>query len=171
MSQDTLTQTELKQQLHYDPYTGDFTRLVSNSGRVRAGSIAGCINAQGYNLISINYKRYLSHRLAFLWMTGAFPENMVDHINHKRAYNRWVNLRAATRSENLRNSRKRSDNTSGCKGVYFNKGAGKYVARIMANGVKKHLGLFDTPEEAHQVYCQAADKHYGKFAYHGKRRE
>ena len=159
-----LSQAELKELLHYDPETGEFTWLVSNSNRVKVGDIAGCINKLDYRTIAINRKIYLAHRLAFLWMTEAFPENMVDHINHDKSDNRWENLRPATRAENKRNTWKQSNNTSGFKGVYFNKGVGKYVAHVTVNGAKKYLGCFTSPEEAYQARCCAEDEYYGEFA-------
>ena len=65
-----LAQKELKELLHYDPETGIFTWLVSPSSKVKAGSIAGHVHLNGYRYIQVNCKRYLSHRLAWLYMTG-----------------------------------------------------------------------------------------------------
>ena len=166
MSQDTLTQEYLKSLLSYDPETGDFTRLVS-SGKVKVGDIAGGFDTYGYRQISINNKKYKAHRLAFLWMEGSFPDDMVDHINHKPSDNRWINLRPATRAENQHNRQTNSKNTSGYKGIYFHKATGKYVAQVTVDRKTKYLGCFTDPEEAHKAYCQAANKFHGEFACTG----
>ena len=158
-----LTQTRLKEVLEYDPTTGIFTNRVSRSN-MRAGSVAGCVTPNGYISISIDGKRYLAHRLAYLCVVGSFPPDHIDHINGIRDDNRLANLRVATRSENCRNSRKRSNNTTGYKGVWFDKRTGKFQAQIRINGKKKYLGLFLTPEEAHRAYAKAANTLHGEYA-------
>ena len=95
-------------------------------------------------------------------MLGRWPADQVDHINLIRSDNRWCNLREATQSENARNTRARHNNTSGVKGV--NKYRDKWHAKISFNGRRIHLGYFDTPEEAHAVYCRAAAKYHGVYA-------
>ena len=94
-----LDQKTLKENLEYCPDTGNFTWLVSKNNRVKAGAIASNINYYGYVRIGINGKQYGAHRLAFLWMTGEFPDEC-DHINHQRSDNRWENLRSVTSAEN-----------------------------------------------------------------------
>jgi HNH endonuclease/AP2 domain len=88
----------------------------------------------------------------------------VDHINGVRHDNRPSNLRPATQSENLANTRLRSNNTSGLKGASFHKQAGRWRAAIRIDGRQRHLGLFDTPEEAHAAYVRAARELFGEFA-------
>lgn len=84
----------------------------------------------------------------------------VDHINNNPMDNRRANLRLASRAENCRNTRKPKVNTSGYKGATFDKQTGKWRAQI----AHRHLGRFDTPEEAHEAYCKAAKELYGEFA-------
>ena len=98
-----LTQERLKQLLNYDPETGIFTRIISVSSNALKGDIAGWINGHGYRQLSIDYKKYDCHRLAFLYMLGKLPNEEVDHINHIRSDNRWINLREVTRHENKKN--------------------------------------------------------------------
>jgi len=112
-----LTQDNLKKLLHYSPDTGVFTWLVSSARRIKIGYIAGCIDPQGYRVISVNKRLYQAHRLAFLYMTGGFPENDTDHINGFCGDNRWCNLRSVTNAENRRNQRTPRNNTSGIMGV------------------------------------------------------
>lgn len=136
-----LTQSRLKQLLRYDPQTGCFTRVVARPGW-RPGSTAGRVNHDGYHQIVVDGRRYSSHRLAFLYMTGEFPCGEVDHINRDRSDNRWVNLRDVSHASNLRNTRLRSDNSSGLVGVRWVPRQGKWHARIKINGQFLHLGSF-----------------------------
>ena len=96
-------------------------------------------------------------------MTGKWPENDIDHINVARGDNRFSNLREATRSENLRNRGAQKNNTSGFKGVSWQKSSRKWDARINIHGKVVHLGYFDDPEDAYQAYCQAAKELHGEF--------
>jgi len=100
-------------------------------------------------------------------MNGKFPPNDTDHKNGIRDDNRWTNLRAATKNQNMANMRKHRNNKSGFKGVSFHKESRKWVAFIQLNGKNKSLGYFKKPIEAHKAYCEVADKHHGEFSNHG----
>jgi hypothetical protein len=162
-----LTQARLRELLTYDPATGIFTRCVGRGG-VRAGSVAGCVWEKGANgpylRISIDGRQYSAHRLAFLWITGEFPPDDVDHIDGDGLNNRLGNLRAATRTQNLANRRRHKNNTSGFKGVSFHKRERRFRAKIQVGGKTQNLGSFDTAESAHAAYCAAAEKTHGAFA-------
>ena len=158
-----LTQSELKEFLSYDPEIGIFTWLKAIGKRVRVGSVAGTYR-KGYIRIGLARKQYSAHRLAFLFMTGLFPPEEVDHINGIKADNRRLNLRQATRNQNMCNQSKRSDNTSGFKGIGWDKVAKKWEASIKHMNQHIYLGLFTTPEAAHQAYIAAAEKLHGNFA-------
>lgn len=97
-------------------------------------------------------------------MTGAWPRQFVDHVNCDRTDNRWSNLRDASPSQNARNIGKRRDNKSGFKGVSFHNRAGRYRAEIRVKGRTRHLGLFNTPQEASKAYEAAAKSLAGEFA-------
>jgi muconolactone delta-isomerase len=85
----------------------------------------------------------------------------VDHINHHPWDNRRSNLRITTTAQNQSNSKLRIDNTSGYKGVTFNKRQRKWKAHIRVDGEKKHLGLFSTIEEAILARQLAEIKYHG----------
>jgi hypothetical protein len=158
-----MTQEELRRLLHYDPTTGVWTWRVSVSRKIRVGSVAGSIRPDGYKLIGINEKRYLSSRLAWLYMKGYFPDE-VDHQSTNPGDDWWDNLREANRRQNNCNQGKRKDNTSGFKGVSFRKPTKKWKAQIQQNNKTHHLGYFSSPEEAHEAYKEAAASLHGDFA-------
>lgn len=129
-----------------------------------AGDIAGSRQSRSYWHIGINNRLYMAHRLAWLYVTGAWPAANIDHINGNRSDNRFVNLRIATNIENARNSRMRVNNACGYKGVHYKKQLNKFVAQIRVGGRVLHLGVFKTAAEAHDAYCRAAKEHFGEFA-------
>ena len=152
-----ISQEYLKERLHYDPATGVFTwkpreNNIKAWNERRAGTEAGNVNTHksGYTAVSIriNYKSYLASRLAWLYMTGAWPNECIDHINHDSTDNRFANLREATRRENSRNQSKARDNTSGITGVYWHKPRCKWYVRIKAGGKHLYGGLFESLEDA-----------------------
>lgn len=152
-----ITQKELEELLHYDPETGAFTWIVKRSG-AGLGNVAGHKEKRdGYIRIKVKDKKYPAHRLAWLYMTGEWPENYIDHINGIRDDNRWGNLRDVTHRTNCENQRVATGET-GYLGVY--KSINNYRARIKTNGRNIDLGSYKTPEEAHQAYLR------GKRKYH-----
>ncbi len=161
-----LTCEVLKENLHYDTHTGIFT-WVKKKSRVRVGKRAGYITKKGYRSVEINGKAYPCHRLAWLYMTGKFPEKQVDHINHIKDDNRWCNLREVTNQENQMNTPIRLDNTSGVTGVYWKKENSKWSACIRFDGKLNHLGYFLLKEDAIASRKEAEIK-YGFHENHGK---
>lgn len=165
-----LTQARLKSLLNYDPLTGVFTWRVRRGPSANAGDIAGSISKAGmtkgggYRKICVDGAQYYSHRLAFLYMAGEMPKAKIDHKDRDRDNNKFDNLRNATVSQNAANCEIRRDNTSGFKGVSWNKNAGKWIASIQCQGVYKYLGLYLTVEEAHLAYCLAAKDLFREFS-------
>lgn len=149
------TQAEIKRLLHYDPQTGIFKRIVT-SGGCTPGSVAGTFDSFGYLQIRVGGRKYLAHRLAWLYVNGEFPEWDLDHINQNKADNRISNLREATRSQNRQNCGLQKNNTSGFRGVSWNSLFKCWVARIGLNGNRKCLGYFDSAEQANEAYIAAA---------------
>ena len=161
-----LTQTYLKEALYYNPEAGIFTWKKNRGKKTKKGGTAGSLK-EGYYRISIDNVSYRSHRLAFLYMTGEFPENQVDHINHDRGDNKWCNLREVTTTENKRNCPMSKGNTSGFTGVHFHKGGNGWVSSIKINGKIKYLGFFKDIKDAIKVRKKANIK-YGFHPNHGK---
>ncbi len=103
----------------------------------------------------------LMHR----FLLCASSDQLVDHINGNGLDNRRVNIRLCTKADNQRNQRRNNKNTTGYKGVSFDKARGKYSASIQVFGTQIHLGRFSTAEEASMAYEDAARQHHGEFAY------
>ena len=119
----------------------------------------GCIYAMRIDTTS---GKRVSLRLHRVIMNA--PDNLqVDHINGNGLDNRKSNLRLVTHTQNMLNQRKAKDNTSGYKGVHWNKTRGRWQATIQANGKAKYLGLFDDPAEAHEAYVAASQKFHGPY--------
>lgn len=93
-------------------------------------------------------------------------ENLIiDHINHNCLDNRKTNLRIVTHSQNMQNTRLRSNNTSGFKGVSFNKTNNRWIATIVENGNYHFLGSYATKDEAIHARQLGEKKYHGEYAY------
>ena len=143
-----LTLERLHELLSFDPESGLFRWKVRTSNRVAVGAIAGSAASDGYLQIKIDRRKYLSHRLAWLYVHGRWPAEQLDHINGVRTENRIANLREATNAENAQNCAVRRNNKSGHPGVRWHKAAGKWQAEIKINRVQKCLGRFESLEAA-----------------------
>ena len=144
---DSITADELRSILHYDPLTGVFTR-IKPTRKCRVGSVAGSLSSHGYISIWVLKRHYSAHRLAWLYTYGTWPKDQIDHINRNRSDNRICNLRDVTNQQNLCNAGNFSTNTSGRKGVYWDKRDRRWRAGIGNKGKYLSLGCFKTFDEA-----------------------
>lgn len=165
-----LDQDTLRAALDYDPATGSL-RWCHRADRDRqwntrwAGRLAGCLTATPpagvYRQVNLAGWKYAAHRMAVCWMTGTWPPEEVDHINGDGGDNRWINLRLCHRS--LVHAR-----VPGGPSQVRHKGVsrtrGRFRARIKVRGVEQHLGVWETAEEAHDAYAEAARREFGLFA-------
>lgn len=142
----TLTQTELKEHLHYNPETGVFTWITPRQGR-KVGQEAGT-DCNGYRNIRIGGRLHYGHRLAWLYVYGEFPAITIDHINQKKSDNRIANLRDASYQLQRQNSGTPKNNKSGIKGVAWVEERKKWRAFIKHNRKQLHFGYHATIEEA-----------------------
>ena len=160
-----LTVDLLNHLFEYDKETGNLIWKIKKRG-IRKGSIAGTVKSNGYLCVGINYNSYRAHRLIFLMHKGYLPKT-IDHINGDKLDNRIENLRAATVGQNQHNRKTNANNTSGYKGVSWNKARKKWITGIKLEGKKIHLGYFDNVEEAAEVVRKAREELHGDFAHHG----
>ena len=139
----------------YSPFTGELRTLKAKRGWSVGRVIGGRVDARGYIRTEIGGNMYRLHRLVWCWVTGEDPGYLeVDHIDGNKSNNRWENLRLATHQQNCTNTSAYSNNQSGFKGVQQVRTKWRAVTR--AGGKLRHIGYFDTPEEAHAAYCRAA---------------
>ena len=155
-------------QLRYNPETGQCWKQWK--GEEWALITAGTLNGK-YTKLVIGANLLLLHRLlAEVFLNGGqplAPQQDVDHIKRadgSHAQDRLRNLRIASRSQNLMNQTIRSNNTSGYKGVSWQKTVNQWKAQIVSCGRHKYLGLFATPEAAALAYDKAAKELHGEFA-------
>ena len=152
---------ELKRLLDYDENTGLFTWLVAESPRIKVGSTAGSLTDNGYIRLGVRGRLYLAHVLAVFYKTGEWPAKPVDHRNLIKHDNSYANLRLATHVENGWNKARYKCNSTGFKGVSFNRG--RYEASARYQGKRKYLGRYDTPEEAAEAYNIFCKNNHGDF--------
>jgi hypothetical protein len=155
MAKADLTAARLRSLLCYDPETGVFThRITSGRRRCVAGTVASRDSQTGRLIVSIDRHNHYAHRAAWLYMTGAFPVGVIDHLDGDSFNNRFANLRDVPQAINQQNLRAAHiDSSSGYLGVSANKR--RWAASIKVLGVRKHLGTYDTAEEAYAVYLEA----------------
>lgn len=143
----------LKKILQYDEITGDFIRLVSSNPN-NIGKAGHKASKNGYVRIEVLGKKYLAHRLAWLYVHGNWPSNIIDHIDGCKHNNKISNLRDVSQTTNLENQKTaRSNSKSGFLGVIKEK-SNKYRAQIVVNKKQVRLGPFDTKEEAASHYLE-----------------
>ena len=152
-----LTAQRLREVLNYDQHTGAFTwTQATRVGKRLAGKLVGYRQRDGYWWIGVDGSDYAAHRLAWLYVTGAWPVDQIDHINTIRDDNRFCNLREATGSVNAQNQRKPNKNgKSGFLGVTWHKASKRWQAAIKVGAKTHHLGLFETPDHAYSAYLTA----------------
>ena len=159
MTAPSLTQSELKELLHYDPDTGIFTWCCRKQG-VTLGNRVGYLTREGYLRITLKQKHYLTHRLAWLYMYGGWPSLSLDHVNRNRIDNRIDNLREVTFYQNGQNSNLSSANTSGFKGVSWYARDKSWEVQIAFNGMRKFIGRFTDINVAISARKQAEEQYH-----------
>lgn len=141
-----------------------FWKIKPNKS-VRLGDSIGCANGKGYLVVRLNRKLYTVHRVIFSMFNGYFPE-YVDHIDGNPLNNKVTNLRECNAAENGWNSKLSSKNTSGVKGVSFDRTSKKWRARLCTNRANTHLGLYPTIKEAEVAVIKARSERHREFARH-----
>lgn len=132
---------KLRERIQYNPETGNWIWLRSNRGGWN-GRPAGSLDAKGYWIIKIDGQSYKASRLAYLYMTGEWPPNEMDHKDRQPWNDAWTNLQPATRTEN--NLNRDYTGASGHKGVYKHASNNRYCAQYD----NIYIGSYKTIEEA-----------------------
>jgi hypothetical protein len=147
-----MTADELRARVGYDPESGIFYG--------RHGRPIGMPHNAGYVTVSVMGRKWLAHRIAWLYARGEWPK-VIDHINGDRGDNRLCNLREVTKRANSQNMRgAMSNSASRLIGASPDKQTGRWLSQIRIDGKKHHIGRFDTAAEAHQAYLAAKRIHH-----------
>lgn len=151
-----LTSSRLKEILHYDEITGQFTYVVSR-GKFKSGDPAGTLLEDGRIDIHIDYKVNRAHRLAWLYVTGEWPKNEIDHKDGNPSNNAFSNLRDVTSTVNKQNQKvaKAGKKYSALLGAQWCKQSQKWKSSIKSCGKIIHIGFFDSEQAAHEGYVKA----------------
>jgi HNH endonuclease len=137
-----LTQKRLHDILHYDPQTGIFRWRTGK----RKGQVAGTRhNERGDLKVSIDNRRYLLHRLAWLWMTGAMPRWDIMHRNGDQSDNSWGNLVEGNRMQHS-STRGHMREPTGVDGVWSV--GDRFEATMTTSTALISIGTFGTIDEA-----------------------
>jgi hypothetical protein len=145
-----LTASRLRELLSYDAETGVFVWRVHHRPKMPGDRAGGF--GHGYIQIRLDGRLYYAHRLAWLYVTGEWPDEQIDHINGDGVDNRFANLRPCSNDENQKNLGLRKTNTSGFSGVRWDKERQKWAAHIRINGKVTQLGRFNSKDEARTAY-------------------
>ncbi len=154
----------LRDNLDYEPETGVFSWKLPGFGRTVGKPIGVKPRAEGKNylMMRINGDLFYAHRLAWFYVNGYWPENVIDHIDGNKANNAISNLREATHAQNA--ARRVTTRRFGpSRGVVPHQNG--YVARIHHAGQRHYLGYFLDAEEAKKAYEDAAKRIHGEFAH------
>jgi hypothetical protein len=159
-----ITQDQVKDLFDYRD--GELYWQISTSN-IKIGAKAGSVNSNGYRAIKVNGKHYKAHRLIFLYHYGYLPKYL-DHIDGNSLNNCIKNLRPATISENSCNTKKRTDNKSGIKGVSWNKQNKKWIVQLQVKNKNRYFGLYHDIEIAKFIAETMRYKYHGAFARYGE---
>jgi hypothetical protein len=155
----------LRQFFRHDDDSGDLYWAVKKARATNLRIPIRSPDKDGYYRVKIDGSTFKVHRIVFALHYGFWPSGQIDHIDGCKTNNRIKNLRECAPHQNSSNRKTSNINTTGFKGVsrYRN----KFKAHIRHRGVGTHLGYFNTAEEAHVAYCNAAKVLHKEFANEG----
>ena len=163
-----ITHERLLELLTFNPGTGKFHNRTKRSDKIVEGKEAGCYpKGRRYAVIGIDGTQYYLHQLAWFYIHAVWPEEAIDHKDNDGFNNRISNLRLATPSQNQHNTRTPRNNTSGVKGVCWDKKRRKWMATLSINRRKKFIGYFDDLKIAEMAIQQQRQLIHQEFHNHG----
>lgn len=142
------TQKEVIDLFDFDVTSGIFTRKTSVAKNTKAGDTVGWLNGCGYLNVRINRKVYKVHQIVWLYVTGNWPNGVIDHINRIKTDNRFENLRDTTITVNNLNRDVRKDSKTGIPNVTWRERDKCFYASCRRNGKLNYIGKFQTVEDA-----------------------
>jgi hypothetical protein len=160
-----ITQEFLKEHLEYRD--GHLWWIKTTGKRVKVGQQFGTYHKRGYRHGKLKGKRYLEHRLVWLYHCGCWPKECIDHINGIPGDNRIENLRECTVQQNSFNRKSERDSSSEYKGVSWHKQCKKWQVRYHYKGKSYYLGLYETEIEAAEAYRKVTEHLHKEYANYG----
>ena len=154
-----ITRSDLVKSVMYSPETGVFTRVSS-------GKVIGAPDRKGYLLFSVRGCPLRAHRAAWLYMTGEWPAEEIDHVNGVASDNRFCNLRECSHQQNNHNQSVRKNSKSGVKGVSWSATRKKWHAQVCLNYKIHTAGFFDNLVDAAVAVRFLRYHLHGDFAHH-----
>lgn len=162
--------TEITQELlkeHFEYREGHLWWIKPTATRARVGQQFGSYDKYGYRQGWFYRKKYLEHRLVWLYVYGVWPKKYIDHINGIRSDNRVENLRECSNQQNQFNRKSLPKSTSKYKGVSWYNSNQKWIAQYRFNGKRNYIGIFETEEEAAEAYRNATEHIHKEYANYG----
>lgn len=156
-------QMNLLEVFEYDEITGELRHKLDTISSSK-GDLATYAHSAGYLQVSLGRQEYLAHRIIWMMKTGSWPLQ-VDHEDHDRTNNKWLNLREVPSRQNQMNMSHKKSNSSGTTGVRVLP-SGKFCAYIMIHRKQISLGSYDDLDEAVAARKQA-EQRYGFHVNHG----
>lgn len=142
----------------YCPGTGQLKNKIDR-GASRKGQVVGRPDKKGYLRINFLGSSIPAHRAAWTIFYGSIPRGQIDHKNLNKSDNKIENLRIASNSQNAMNRKIGASNTSGYKGVYWNKWSKRWIAVVRKNGVyvfRKGFSCLEDAAKAAEIARRAA---------------
>lgn len=159
----SLTQEQAKELFEYKDGILYWKTRHKNSRKAKDDLEAGTVSTYGYKRVTHKQVKYYVHQLVFLLHHGFIPK-MIDHIDGDCNNNKIENLRESNKSKNACNSKIRKDNTSGCRGVTWQKKSNKWLVQVIDNKKTKYLGLYKDFELACLVSNEARSFYHKEHA-------
>lgn len=155
------TKNRVLEKLHYKQETGEFYKITGpKTARNISQKLAGCLDKDGYRVITIDYSEHRGHQLVWLLETGAYSEKILDHKDGNPANNRIDNLRETDHQGNSQNRQGPNKGKFGGLPIGVYPRGDRFYAEIRVNKKPVKLGTFATVAEAENAHLIARRKHY-----------
>jgi len=147
----------------YNPETGILYRIMVNGELKKIGTPKG---VDEHLITQFKDKIYPVTHIIWLWVYGRFPHSgmIVEHEDLNKQNNKLSNLREATQSQNMANTKVTKRSKSGVKGVFWDKDRNKWAVYLTKDYKTHFIGRFDNIEDAKRQHAHASRIFFGEFA-------
>ncbi|MDE0924779.1 HNH endonuclease [Aurantimonas coralicida] len=158
----------MRELIGYNPATGEMWWRKARPG-VKKGMRCAKPSPDGYVRIKCKGGTFVAHRLIWKMVTGKDPELEIDHRDGNPSNNAWLNLRLATHVQNMSNCVDYRKKSGLPRGVTIATSSRRFAAQIQTKNKLRHIGVYDTPEEAHEAYLEQSRLLHGEFSKQASR--